>query len=89
MVAQARLRIQKNDQESNLRSSNLNVQQKEEEQVYKGNSALSMQVSNDTTDRGPSRSDWVRMMRRKFSPQEMLLPDGEINQDFFKPTKVS
>ena len=43
------------------------------------------------TDDACSRADqleWVKFMRRKFSPQEMLNADGQINQEFFKPTQV-
>lgn len=32
---------------------------------------------------------WARMMRLKFSPPGMVREDGDINQDFFRPTKVS
>ncbi|KAK9828761.1 hypothetical protein WJX72_001961 [[Myrmecia] bisecta] len=35
-----------------------------------------------------ARLDWVRSMRRQFSPLEMLNPDGSIHQDFFKPKRV-
>ena len=34
------------------------------------------------------RLDWVKNMRRQFSPKEMLTDDGEINQEYFKPTQV-
>ena len=31
------------------------------------------------------RLQWVVEMRRKFSPPSMLLEDGSINQNFFRP----
>ncbi len=34
------------------------------------------------------RKAWVLQMRRAFSPPGMLLPDGGVNQDFFRPRRV-
>jgi hypothetical protein len=32
--------------------------------------------------------EWVKSMRKQFSPPGLLTPEGEINQDYFKPTQV-
>jgi len=32
-----------------------------------------------------ARDEWSRVLRKFLSPQEILLPDGTINQDYFKP----
>lgn len=34
------------------------------------------------------RLAWVRQMRAAFSPEGMCLPNGEIDQDFFKPRNI-
>ncbi|EME29761.1 uncharacterized protein Gasu_27650 [Galdieria sulphuraria] len=36
-------------------------------------------------DHEKSRDEWSRILRKLLSPQEILLPDGTINQDYFKP----
>lgn len=33
--------------------------------------------------------DWARQMRLQLSPKQILTDDGYINQEFFKPDKVS
>jgi hypothetical protein len=32
-----------------------------------------------------ARAEWAAKLRRLFSPPAMLLPDGSINQDYFRP----
>ena len=44
-----------------------------------------MQAEEPSTS---AQLQFVKSMRRQFSPPDMLTPDGEINQDFFKPTQV-
>ncbi|PNH06432.1 hypothetical protein TSOC_007217 [Tetrabaena socialis] len=43
-----------------------------------------------STSGGPQadRLEFVREMRRRFSPKAMLKDDGSIDQDFFKPRRV-
>ncbi|GJQ09917.1 hypothetical protein GpartN1_g1708.t1 [Galdieria partita] len=36
-------------------------------------------------DHEKSRDEWSRILRKLLSPEEILLPDGTINQDYFKP----
>jgi len=33
------------------------------------------------------KQEWARQMRVKFSPPEMLNPDGSLNHEYFKPSK--
>ena len=34
------------------------------------------------------RLEWVKQMRGMFSPEGMCRPDGDIDQDFFKPKNI-
>jgi hypothetical protein len=43
------------------------------------------QVSSSEAE---ERVQWARDMRRLLSPPDMLLADGSVNQEFFKPKKV-
>ena len=45
-------------------------------------------MESDDRSNTAARIEWVKSMRQKFSPPEMLSADGEINQEFFKPTQV-
>lgn len=42
----------------------------------------------EVSELNAERLAWVKNMRRQFSPKEMLTDDGEINQEYFKPTQV-
>ncbi len=49
---------------------------------------MEIESTNNTTSKA-ERLEWVKSMRNKFSPSAMLSADGEINQEFFKPTQVA
>ena len=46
------------------------------------------QQAADAVDAEAERRQWVKTMRQQFSPEGMCGPDGEIDQDFFKPKSI-
>ena len=45
-------------------------------------------LAADAADVEAERRQWVKSMRQQFSPEGMCGPDGEIDQDFFKPNNI-
>ncbi|PSC74381.1 hypothetical protein C2E20_2190 [Micractinium conductrix] len=46
------------------------------------------QADNEEARQLAERRAWVHHMRAAFSPEGMCRPDGEIDQDFFKPKNI-
>lgn len=41
-----------------------------------------------STAEAEARIQWAKDMRKLLSPPNMILEDGSVNQEFFKPKKV-
>lgn len=60
-----------------LDPSNNNLQQQQQEHA-----------GDEEARQLAERLAWVRQMRGAFSPEGICRPDGQIDQDFFKPKNI-